>query len=40
MVDRCDILIATPFSSSRKGGTWYTIEYADKNNKQIKIFSR
>ena len=33
IVDNCDILIATPLINSSKGGTWYTINYAEKNNK-------
>ena len=41
IVDRCDILIATPYNDdSSKGGTWYTIKYAQKLNKQVIIINR
>ena len=41
IVDRCDILIATPYNDdSSKGGTWYTIKYAQILNKQVIIINR
>lgn len=36
MVDKNEVLIAV-FNGVERGGTWYTINYAKKNNKQIEI---
>ena len=36
MVDKSEVLIAV-FNGVERGGTWYTINYAKKNNKQIEI---
>jgi hypothetical protein len=33
IVDACELLIATPKSDVRKGGTWYTIGYAERRGK-------
>ena len=40
IVDRCDILIATPYNDVRRGGTWYTIDYAKKIGKPVIILTR
>jgi len=40
IVDRCDILIATPYNDNQEGGTWYTINYALKKGKDVSIFNR
>jgi hypothetical protein len=42
IVDACDILVATPWQDVRPkpktgGGTWYTIEYAEKRGKHVVI---
>lgn len=39
IVDACDVLIATPKESSeqKRGGTWYTIRYAQRLGKQVII---
>lgn len=39
IVENCDILLACPYSNIEKGGTWYTINYAKKINKNCIIFS-
>jgi len=36
MVDKSDMVIAV-FNGIEKGGTWYTIKYAKKQNKRIEI---
>ena len=40
IVDETDFLIAVPYQNSHQsiGGTWYTVDYALKKNKQVKIF--
>lgn len=40
IVDETDFLIAVPYQDSHQstGGTWYTVDYAVKKNKQVKIF--
>lgn len=38
MVDKSDIVIAV-FNGIKKGGTWYTIEYAEKQNKKIEFIN-
>ena len=38
IVDETDILLATPNSDDRRGGTWYTIGYAFSQDKQAIIF--
>lgn len=42
IVDSCDILIACPKTSQEelRSGTWSTIRYARKKNKDIFIFSK
>lgn len=40
IVDRCDILIATPYNNIQRGGTWYTINYAEKLDKPTLILTR
>lgn len=40
IVDRCDILIATPYNNVKRGGTWYTIDYAKKTDKPVIILTR
>lgn len=35
IVDRCDVLFATPYNDNQEGGTWYTINYAKKKEKRI-----
>lgn len=41
IVDRCDLLIACPYSrDSSKGGTWYTINYARKRDKRNVVIFR
>lgn len=40
IVDRCDILIATPYNNNQQGGTWYTINYAKKTNKHTILIER
>lgn len=39
IVSCCDLLVATPKESipQNRGGTWYTINYAHKLNKPVKI---
>jgi len=38
IVDECDLLVAAPQSMEvRKGGTWYTINYASEEGKPIQI---
>lgn len=39
IVDECDILIACPLENvwGYKGGTWYTVNYAKKNNKTVVV---
>ena len=36
MVEQSDLIIAV-FNGIEKGGTWYTINYAKKSNKIIKL---
>lgn len=36
MVDKSELIIAV-FNGIKKGGTWYTIDYATKNNKRIEF---
>ena len=36
MVDQSDIVIAV-FNGIKRGGTWYTLNYAQKENKQIEL---
>lgn len=40
IVNATDFLIAVPFQNSpqKKGGTWYTVDYAIKQGKKVKIF--
>lgn len=40
IVDNCDVLLATPHSNVKRGGTWYTINYAKKQDITIIIFNR
>lgn len=40
MVDRADIVIGTPYNDIQKGGTWYTINYAKKKEKELYVFGR
>lgn len=40
IVDMCNVLIACPFDKSQTGGTWYTIKYADKQDKNLIIVYR
>ena len=36
MVDKSELVIAV-FNGIERGGTWYTINYAKKKNKQVDI---
>lgn len=38
LVDLADIVIACPLSEERKGGTWYTYNYAHKKKKHTQLF--
>lgn len=40
IVDETDFLIAVPYQDTHQstGGTWYTVDYAVKKNKPVKIF--
>jgi len=40
IVDMSDIILACPYNNSKTGGTWYTINYAKKVDKQVIIFDR
>lgn len=40
IVDMCDIIIGTPKDNFGKGGTWYTLDYAISNKKQVLIIHR
>lgn len=41
IVDTCDLLIAAPLTNiETTGGTWYTINYAKKQNKELIILER
>ena len=37
IVDDSDLMLAAPYNQIQKGGTWYTINYALKQNKGINI---
>jgi hypothetical protein len=39
IVNETDFLIAVPFQTSpqKKGGTWYTVDYANKQGKKVKV---
>ena len=37
IVDACSIVIATPFSDYKVGGTWYTISYALDQSKHVRV---
>lgn len=37
IVNDCNILLGAPYSQVETGGTWYTINYARKQNKQVII---
>jgi hypothetical protein len=40
IVKSCDILLAAPFSKSdRRGGTWYTIRYAELKRAKVVVFN-
>ena len=36
MVDRCDVLFA--YMYAKRGGTYYTVSYAEKKRKEIVYF--
>lgn len=40
IVDECEILLVVPLQMEwqPKGGTWYTHDYAKKNNKPVSVF--
>ena len=38
MVDNCDLLLAV-FDGVEKGGTWLTVDYANKIGKPIEYFN-
>lgn len=38
IVKDCDILLACPFSKMKRGGTWFTINFALQHKKRICIF--
>ena len=41
IVDKCDVLIATPYTDHETGGgTWYTINYARKIGKKVIVLKR
>ena len=40
IVNMCNVLIACPYNEDNKGGTWYTINYADKQKKNLIIVHR
>lgn len=40
IVNASDMLIATPLDDVKRGGTWYTIDYADGLGKLIHIIGR
>jgi len=37
IVNNSDVIIATPYDNNKKGGTWYTINYAKKKGKPVII---
>jgi len=40
IVDRCDLLFACPLNDNHRGGTWYTINYAQQTLVPTIIFKR